>query len=84
MAFGSGVLVSALAVAVYQGTLTLLGFLLGDFLTAGQIDALTAVGGVLLLGIGVRLLKIKQVAVGDALPALIVAPILVWAVAALR
>lgn len=80
---GVGVLVSALAVGVIQGTLTLLGFLLGDFLTAGQVDALTAAGGVLLLGIGLRLLHIKQVAVGDALPALLVAPVLVWAVGSL-
>lgn len=81
---GAGVLVSALVVALYQGTLTLLGFLMGDFLTAGQIDGLTAAGGVLLLGIGLRLLKIKQVAVGDALPALLLAPAFVWLVGVVR
>jgi uncharacterized membrane protein YqgA involved in biofilm formation len=37
---------------------------------------LTATGGVLLLGVGLRLLQIRQVAVGNMLPALIVAPIL--------
>jgi uncharacterized membrane protein YqgA involved in biofilm formation len=40
------------------------------------VSALTATGGVLLLGVGLRLLQIRQVAVGNMLPALIVAPIL--------
>jgi uncharacterized protein len=40
------------------------------------ISALTATGGVLLLGVGLRLLQLRQVAVGNMLPALIVAPVL--------
>jgi uncharacterized membrane protein YqgA involved in biofilm formation len=40
------------------------------------ISALTATGGVLLLGVGLRLLQIRQVAVGNMLPALIVAPLI--------
>jgi uncharacterized membrane protein YqgA involved in biofilm formation len=40
------------------------------------ISALTATGGVLLLGVGLRLLQIRPVAVGNMLPALIVAPLI--------
>lgn len=81
---GSGVLASAVAVAVIQGALTGVGFLLGDFLPAAHLAAITATGGLLLLGVALRLLKIKQVPVGNLLPALVVAPLLVQIVAWLR
>lgn len=74
---GIGVLFSAVAVGVIQGTLTLLGFLLGDFLPLAHIDALTATGGILLLALALRLLALKQIPVGDMLPALLVAPLAV-------
>ena len=45
---------------------------------------MTATGGVLLLGVGLRLLDVKAVAVGDLLPALVVAPLLTALVSALR
>lgn len=84
MAFAStlgwGVLASAGAVAVIQGSLTAVGYFAGDVLSAAQVDALTAAGGVILLGLGLRLLNIRQVPVGDLLPALLVAPPLVWLV----
>ena len=41
-----------------------------------QIAAMTAVGGVMLLGIAMRLLKIRDIAVGNLLPALAIAPAL--------
>ena len=75
---------SALAVALIQGTLTLAGFLIGDFLPAAHLDAVTACGGLLLLGVAIRLLGIKRIPVGNLLPALLVAPLLVALVAALR
>lgn len=81
---GVGVMASAVAVAVIQGTLTLIGFLVGDFLPAAHLDAVTACGGLLLLGVGLRLLAIKPVPVGNLLPALLVAPLLVAAVGAFR
>nr|WP_294696156.1 DUF554 family protein [uncultured Friedmanniella sp.] len=81
---GVGVLASALTVAVVQGLLTVVGFVLGDFLPAAHLAALTATGGLLLLGVGLRLLRIRQVPVGNLLPALVVAPLLVAVVAALR
>jgi hypothetical protein len=81
---GWGVAASALAVGVYQGTLTIVGWALGSVLSAAQIALLTATGGLLLVGISLRLLRVRQVPVGDLLPALLVAPILTAVVAALR
>ena len=78
---GWGVALSALSVGIVQGAFTILGALVGSVLSAALIDAITATGGVLLLGVGLRLLKIKSVPVGDMLPALIVAPLLAAAVA---
>lgn len=80
---GWGVAASALSVGVWQGLLTLLGALLGSFMSAALIASLTATGGVLLLGVGLRLLNIRQVPVGDLLPALVVAPLLTALVASL-
>ena len=81
---GWGVAASALSVAVYQGTLTTAGWALGSVLSAAQIALLTATGGLLLVGIALRLLRIRPVPVGDLLPALLIAPILTALVAALR
>lgn len=81
MAFAStlgwGVLAAAAAVAVIQGSWTAVGFFAGDVLGAAQIDALSAAGGVILIALGLRLLDVKQIPVGDLLPALILAPLLV-------
>jgi hypothetical protein len=74
--FGIGVLLSAVSVAVVQGVLTLVGLGLGAVLPEAHIAALTATGGLVLVGIGLRLLRIRQVPVGDMLPALVVAPVL--------
>jgi len=73
---GAGVALSAVLLLVFQGSLALLGAVLGNFLPEPGVTALTGVGGVLLLGVGLRLLKLKQVRVGDALPALLLAPVL--------
>src|SRR5262249_14449865 len=74
--FGWGVAASAIVVAVVQGSLTLFGALAGGVLPDAHVLAITATGGLLLAGVGLRLLQIKQVPVGDLLPALIVAPLL--------
>lgn len=85
MAFAStlgwGVLASAATVGLIQGSLTALGYFAGDVLSVAQVDALTATGGVILLGLALRLLNLKQVPVGDLLPALLLAPPLVSAAA---
>jgi len=73
---GWGVALSAVPVGIWQGFLTVLGVAAGAFLPGALIAAVTATGGVLLLGIGLRLLHVRQIAVGDLLPALVVAPVL--------
>jgi uncharacterized membrane protein YqgA involved in biofilm formation len=52
--------------------------LAGQVLSDYQISAMTAVGGVLLFGIALKLLKIKEIAIGNLLPSLALAPILAW------
>jgi uncharacterized membrane protein YqgA involved in biofilm formation len=81
---GWGVAASALVVLVVQGSLTLLAAALGDLLPEAHIAALTATGGLLLVGVALRLLRIRSVPVGDLLPALVVAPLLAALVSTLR
>ena len=71
---GWGVAFSAIPVGIWQGLLTLLALSLGSVMSGAAIAALTATGGVLLLGVGLRLLNLRAVAVADMLPALIIAP----------
>ena len=75
---GWGVAASAIPVGIYQGVWTLIGLFLGNVLAQYQIDAMTIVGGLLLLSIGFRLLRVKEVAVGNLLPALAIAPVFVY------
>lgn len=82
--FGWGVAASIVTIVTVQGSLTLLGLALGDVLPGAHLAAVTAVGGLLLVGMALRLLRVRDVAVADLLPALVVAPLLVAAVAASR
>lgn len=77
---GWGVAASAIPVAIYQGALTAAGVGLGSFMPDALVSSMTATGGVLLLGVGFRLLNVKSVAVGDLLPALVAAPLITAAV----
>lgn len=81
--FGVGVMFSAVSVLLIQGALTLVGLTLGALLPDAHVAALTAVGGLLLTGIGLRLLRLREIPVGDMLPALVVAPCLVQLVGVL-
>ena len=76
---GWGVTLSSLPVGIYQFAWTAIGLFLGSILTNYQVSAMTAVGGILLVGISLRLLRIKQIAVGNLLPALALAPLLALA-----
>ncbi len=80
---GWGVAASALSVLVWQGLWTVAAVLMGSLLPAALIASITATGGILLLGVGFRLLQIRQVPVGDLLPALLIAPILTLLVQAI-
>jgi len=81
--FGWGVAFSVIPTAIFQGGWTAIGYFLGEVLSPAQVAAMTAAGGVLLFGISLRLLNIKQIAVGNLLPALAVAPIAVTLVSRL-
>ena len=74
---GWGVGFSVLTIAVVQGTLTLGAGAADSLLTARMVTEMTAAGGVMILGIGLRLLDVKQVPVASLLPALLLAPVLV-------
>jgi len=79
---GWGVALSAVSVGIVQGVFTLLGVLVGQVLATSAIASITATGGVILLGLSLRLLRVSRIAVADLLPALVIAPLLTLAVAA--
>jgi len=78
MAFAStlgwGVAASAIPVAIYQGFWTIIGLAAGSVLSQYQIDSMTICGGLMLVGISLRLLDIKRIPVANLLPALVIAP----------
>lgn len=76
---GWGVLLSAGTILIVQGTLTLGARFLEPVVTESMIAAATATGGVLILGLGLMLLDLKEVRVANMLPALLFAPLLVAA-----
>jgi len=82
-ALGWGVALAALTVLIYQGALSLGATLFEDILTGEALDALTSAGGVLIIGISLKLLDVADVKVGNFLPALIFAPALVGLVSAI-
>lgn len=76
---GVGVLFSALPILVYQGGVSLLANQLNAIVTDPMMAEMTATGGILLIGVGIsNLLEIKKIRVGNFLPALAVAPLIVW------
>jgi uncharacterized protein len=82
--FGWGVAASVVTIVAVQGSLTLLGVALGDVLPDAHLAAITASGGLLLVGVALRLLRIREIPVADLLPALLVAPVLVTVAAAVH
>lgn len=76
---GVGVLFSVIPVLAYQGGISLLARQLSSVLNDAMINEMTAAGGVLLMGLSVSsLLEIKKIRVGNFLPALVVAPLIVY------
>lgn len=67
---GLGVAFSALPVLIYQGSISLLAQYLQDVLTPSVITEMTTTGGVLIMAIGLRILEIKDIKVGNLLPAI--------------
>ena len=69
---GSGVMLSAVAVLVYQGAIALLGNLVAPLLSDVVIREMSAVGGLLILGVGVNMLLKSKISVANLLPAIFV------------
>ena len=77
-AFGYGVAFSVIPLLIYQGGLTLLATYFGDYFSQPIINELTAVGGIILIGLGITILEIKQLKVLNFLPALVIIIILAY------
>lgn len=74
---GYGVLMSVVPLLLYQGGLTLLAGMLSNKLTDDVINELTAVGGLMLIGMGLNILEITKLKIINMLPALVVAVLIV-------
>jgi len=76
---GMGVMFSTIVILVYQGGISLLAAQLNSIVTPSMMNELTATGGVILVGLAISsLLEIKSIRVGNMLPGLAVAPLIVW------
>jgi len=75
--FGAGVFFSTLTVLVVQGGLALVGSVAGQVMTAPMMNEMTATGGLLLIGLSLILLEVKQPRMANFLPALLIAPLIV-------
>jgi uncharacterized membrane protein YqgA involved in biofilm formation len=82
---GVGVLFSSLIILIYQGGVSLLANQLNAVVTDPMMAEMTATGGILLIGVGLsNLLDIKKIRVGNFLPALAIAPLIVWILSLLK
>jgi uncharacterized protein len=76
---GIGVLFSSVMIFIYQGSISLLASQLNTLITTPMMVEMTATGGIILLGIAISsLLEIKPIRMGSFLPALALAPLIVW------
>ena len=67
---GIGVLFSAVAVFVYQGAISLLGVTIEPYLTTAVVSQMSLTGAVLIFAIGLKMLNIAKIRVGNMLPAI--------------
>ena len=74
--YGSGVLFASLPLVIYQGSITLFADSLRPYISDFLRAELEAVGGVLIIGIGINLLELKQIRLSNLLPALVVIVVL--------
>ena len=81
---GWGVLLTIPVILVYQGGLAIGASLFAGLLSELQLREMSAVGGLLIIGVGLRLLNVRDVKVADYLPAILVAPLLVAAVVRIK
>jgi len=82
---GVGVLFSTLVLLVYQGSISLLAAQLSGIMSPAMMAEMNAVGGVILFGIAISsMLEIKKIRVGNFLPGLVIAPLIVALLAWIR
>lgn len=74
--FGIGVLFSAIPLLIYQGGLTLGARLLHNALSTPVVNEVSAVGGLILIGLGINILELKTIRILNMLPALLIAALL--------
>ena len=79
---GIGVAFSAVSVFVYQGTITLLASYVRDLLTPVVVTEMSAIGGILIMAIGINMLGIKKIKIANMLPAILI-PIIYYTIVAL-
>ena len=77
-ALGIGVLFSAILLLLFQGGITLLVALIGKDIPPEIISEITVVAGIILIGLGINLLKIKKLKIINLLPALLFISIFMW------
>lgn len=77
-ALGVGVAFSVIPLLLYQGGLTLFAAGIGEFFTSVIVDELSAVGGILLLGLGINILEIKKLRILNMIPALLIVVVLIY------
>jgi len=82
-AYGMGVFLSALAVLIVQGAIALFSAQLSFLQLPMYVNDFSAVGNLLIAMIGLRMLGIKEIKVGNYLPALLIQIFLAWLVGAL-
>lgn len=69
---GIGVCFSAISVFLYQGIITLTATLMKPYLIPSVVNEMSAIGGLLIVAIGVNMLEIKRIKVGNMLPAIFI------------
>ena len=72
---GIGVILSALSVGIYQGSITLLAGVVGPLVTEAMLAEITASGGIMIMAIGCNMLKISSIRIGNLLPGMLFAAV---------
>ena len=73
---GIGVILSALSVGIYQGSITLLSGFVGPLVTEAMLAEITASGGIMIMAIGCNMLKISSIRIGNLLPGMLFAAVI--------
>ncbi|MDP4173792.1 MAG: DUF554 domain-containing protein [Bacteroidota bacterium] len=69
---GIGVIFSSVSVFLYQGFITISSSSIKDYLTPSVVTEMSAIGGLLIAAIGLKMLEIKSLKIGNMLPSIII------------